>query len=166
MSFWNGTRWVEDGPATIAPRSHNGRRFLGATAEAALITLLTFGLITGVALAARGGNGGKPNSGATLSPVVLDGTDTVPNHTERVTFEVATTATDRPFVSLSCWQGSTGVYGKTIGIFPTYLFDPWFTLDSSYWTPGVEASCTARAFYVDKRGNQHDLTSMVVVVAP
>lgn len=69
MSFWNGTRWVEDGPASVAPRSHNGRRFLGTTAEAGLITLLIFGLITSVALAARGGNGAKPGGGtATIVP--------------------------------------------------------------------------------------------------
>ena len=117
-------------------------------------------------LAGKGGNGGGKPGGGTLSLVVLDGTDTVANHRERVTFDVSTTATDRPFVGLKCWQGSTGVYNSSIGIFPEYMFDPWFTLDSSYWTPGVEASCTARLYYYNKRGLQVELATMTFPVAP
>jgi hypothetical protein len=162
LAFWNGTEWVLDEPTPKPRRRH---RLWGAAAEAGLITLLIFGLIASSAFAARGG-GGKPNGGGTLTAVVLDGTDAVPNHTERLTFTVSTTATDRPFVTLHCWQGTTGVYNSSIGIFPTYMFDPWFTLDSSYWMAGVEASCTASLWYYDRRGNQKVLASTVVPVLP
>jgi hypothetical protein len=140
-----------------------------AIAEGTLIALLVVGLVAGAALAAKGGSGtGKPSrdTGSTMSVVVLDGSDATPNHTERVTFDVSTSATDRPFVQLMCWQGSTGVYNKSIGIFYDYLFDPWFTLDSSYWADGQTADCTARLYYYDKRGNQKDLKTMGVAVAP
>jgi hypothetical protein len=60
MTYWNGARWVPDpSPRDGSPPSLI-RRIFGAGAEAALITLLTFGLIAGTTLAARG-NGGNPN---------------------------------------------------------------------------------------------------------
>jgi hypothetical protein len=83
-----------------------------------------------------------------------------------VTFDVTTTVTDRPFIQLMCWQGSTGVYNNSTGDFDTYMFDPWLTLDSSYWTAGIEASCTARVYHYNRRGQQIDLTSMDFGVAP
>ena len=52
MTYWDGNRWIPDEPAKPKPASA-GRRLLGASAEAALITLLLFGLIAGTALAAR-----------------------------------------------------------------------------------------------------------------
>jgi len=172
MAYWDGTRWLpeETGSPPAVPARRRTRRLLGATAEAGLITLLVFGLIAGTALAGKGGNGGggKPGgkTSTTVTVVVLDGADAVPNHTERVTFDVTTTATDRPFIQLMCWQGSTGVYNNSTGDFDTYMFDPWLTLDSSYWTAGIEASCTARVYHYNRRGQQIDLTSMDFGVAP
>lgn len=121
------------------------------------------------ALAAKGGNGGggnKPSgdSSATLDLVVLDGA-TQAAHYGRVTFEVSTTATDKPFVGLRCWQGSNWVYDGYVGYFPTAIGDPWFTLDSNYWVDGVDATCTARLFYYDKRGNQVVLKTLDFPVA-
>jgi len=147
------------------------RRLFGASAEALIIVILVFGLLAVPVLAAKGGNGGggKPGGGkssTTVAVVVLDGADAVPNHTERVTFDVTTTATDRPFIQLMCWQGATGVYNNSMGDFDTYMFDPWLTLDSSYWTAGVEASCRARVYHYNRRGQQVDLTSMDFGVAP
>lgn len=59
MTYWDGNRWIPDGPEGPA-RARGGvrRRLLGASTEAALITLLMFGLIAGTTLAAKGGNGG------------------------------------------------------------------------------------------------------------
>jgi hypothetical protein len=131
-------------------------------AAALVLVLVPSGL---AAKGGNGGNGGKP-SGGTLDLVVLDGTDTAANHRERVTFVVSTTATDRPFVGLKCWQGPTGVYNSSMGVFPEYLFDPWLTLDSSYWTPGLEANCTARLYHYNKRGYQVELVTMTFTVAP
>jgi hypothetical protein len=168
--FWDGTSWVPDVPATTALRPRRTRRILGAATEAGIITLLIFGLIAGTTLAAKGGNSGggkgKPGASASMALVLLDSTDAVANHGERITFTVATTATDRPFVWLNCYQDGAGVFGSSIGLFPSFMFDPWFTLDSSYWTAGVEANCVARAYFYDKRGNQKDLASMPFNVAP
>ena len=151
------------------PAVRHGTIALGRAAiVAAVVAALLFALAPAIGggadvLAAKGG--GKQST-TSLAVVVLDGDDLTPSHGERITFEIQTTATDRPFVAVSCWQGSTGVYLKSIGLFPTYLFDPWLTMDSSYWTPGVPASCTARAYYYDKRGNQKDLATLGFAVAP
>ena len=57
MTDWDGYRWVPESRPEPR-RSGPARRLFGASAEAALITLLMFGLIAGTTLAAKGGNGG------------------------------------------------------------------------------------------------------------
>jgi hypothetical protein len=52
MTYWDGNRWIPE-PAPEAPRQRIGRRIFGASTEAALITLLVFGLIAGTTLAAK-----------------------------------------------------------------------------------------------------------------
>lgn len=162
MAFWDGTRWVNEAPASPARSRRRGGRFFGAVAEASLITLLVFGLIAGTTFAAKGGNGGggKPAGGGSITLFVIDGADATPNHAERVSFHVATSATDRPFVGVRCWQESTWVLDGYTGYFDTYMFDPWVTLDSPYWIPAAAADCTARLFYYDKRGNQKVLATL------
>ena len=137
---------------------------LGAAAEAGLITLLIFGLTAGSALAGKGGNGGgndggKPGgkSSSSLTLVVLAPPDA--NYGEQVTFEVSTTATDKPLVRLECSQGGTLVYSASAGFYDGYPW-PWaqnFTLSSSYWTGGA-ADCTATLYHFDGR-RYRDLTS-------
>lgn len=166
MTYWNGAGWEAEPPAA-RPRPKRGRRLLGAATEAGLITLLMFGLIAGTALGAPGGGGKGPSKGGgTIALVVLDGADAVANHTERVAFEVATTATDRPFVGVRCWQGTSFVLDAYTGYFATYMFEPWVTLDSGYWVAGTAADCTARLFYYDRRGNQKVLASVAFSAAP
>lgn len=165
MAYWNGTAWVPESAAS--PERRPRFRLLGAATEASLIVLLAFGLIAGTTLAAAGGKGGggKP-SGGTIEHYLLDGADSVANHTERVAFNVTTTATDRPFVGVRCWQETAWVLDVYTGYFPTYMFEPWVTLDSSYWTPDQAASCTARLFYYDKRGNQKVLATVDFAALP
>lgn len=166
MSFWNGTSWVQEGPATAVRARSRSRRFMSAAAEASLITMLTFGLVAGTTLAAKGGNGGGGRQSGTIALVVLDGADGTANHGERVGFDVATTATDRPFVGVRCWQGSQWVLDGYTGYFDSYMFDPWVTLDSPYWTSGAPADCSARLFSYDKRGNQKILATVDFVAQP
>lgn len=148
------------------------RRLFGASAEALIIVILVFGLLAVPVLAAKGGGnggggGGKPSGGGgSLSLVVLDGSDAVANHTERVTF-VVTTSNDRPFVGLRCWQGANWVYDGYVGYFDGAMFDPWFILDSPYWQAGVEASCTARLFAYNRKGGETSLAApLTFSVAP
>ncbi len=70
MTYWDGNRWVPEGPPQPrAARRRIGRRLLGASTEAALITLLIFGLIAGNTLAARGGNGASPHRSVSICTV-------------------------------------------------------------------------------------------------
>lgn len=167
MTYWDGSRWEGEARAD-PPQPGRGRRLLGAATEAGLITLLVFGLIAGTAMAAPGGKGGGGGKtpGGTIQHFLLDGDDAVANHMERVAFDVATTATDRPFVGVRCWQEGAFVLDGYTGYFPTYMFEPWVTLDSSYWTAGQAASCTARLFYYDRRGNQKVLATLDFTTLP
>ncbi len=136
-------------------------------------TFIAIALVTVVAIVAgpataggRGGGKGKPSGGGTssLSLVLMDGAAQA-QHRGRVTFNVSTTATDRPFVGLRCWQGSDWVYDGYVGYFDGAMFDSFFTLDSPYWRAGESASCTARLFWYDRRGNQNVLTTLDFPVA-
>ena len=112
-----------------------------------------------------GGGGGGGSTTSSLSLVLMDGATEARNG-GRVTFAVSTTATDRPFVGLRCWQGTSFVYDGYVGYFPSYMFDPWFTLGSPYWVADQAASCTARLFRYDSRGRQIVLATTSFPVAP
>jgi len=168
MSFWDGERWINTpAPApkekSVATRAvtHSAQALL----EGALVALLVVGLVAGTAFAARGGKHANTSS-ATLSLVVLDGSDSTANHGERVSFTATQTATDRPFVGLRCYQDGTFIMDAYVGLFDSYMFDPWITLDSNYWDPATKASCDARLFYYDKRGRQHVLTTLTFPAMP
>jgi hypothetical protein len=143
---------------------------LQAIAEGSLIALLVVGLMAGSVFAGgKGGGGGKPGGGGSggggsVNLVLLDGA-TEAHQGGRITFTV-TTSVDRPFVNVRCWQGSTGVYNASIGIFPTYMYEPWLVLDSTYWTAGVAATCTTRAYYYDRKANQVTIATGSFSVAP
>ncbi len=106
------------------------------------------------ALAAKPGGGGKAGGGGgSLSLVVLSSPygDNLPHHAGQVTFNVSTTATDRPYVNLDCRQNGTLVYSNQVGYFPSYPWVQYFGLSSSYWTSGA-ASCTATLTYPSGKG--------------
>src|SRR4051794_1673343 len=67
----------------------------------------------GAATAARGGNGKGPNSGtvATVALVLVDDANGngAPDYGDTITFNVSTTATDQPQVSLACYQSGNVV---------------------------------------------------------
>jgi hypothetical protein len=118
-------------------------------------------------LAAKGGNGGggKPDrSGSgTMSLVLLNSTDGVPHFGQKVTFNVSTTATSYPYVTLKCSQGGGLVYQASKGIFPTSLGQD-FTLGPTPNWQGGDADCTAYLEDWDsysKNGSITTLTSMI-----
>ena len=104
-----------------------------------------------VALAGKGtGGNGRPGGGGTtgggtIALVLLNSSDGLPHFGQRVTFDVSTTATSRPFVSLNCYQGSTWVYSASVGYFAAYPWAKEFTLAATSW-PGGAADCTAKLY--------------------
>ena len=96
------------------------------------------------AFAAKG-NGGKPSSGGgtgTISLHLLNSTDGLAHVGQKVTFDVSTTATQYPWVTVDCYDASGAwVYHASNGIFPTSL-NQVFTLASNTWMSG-DANCTA-----------------------
>ena len=145
------------------------RRLFGATAEALIIVILVFGLLAVPVLAAKGGNGGgggKPGgSGDSTLTLVLLAPPTA-NWGEQVTFEVSTTATVEPHVTVSCYQAGALVYSASAGFYAGYPW-PWnqfFTLSSRAWSAGP-ADCTAELSHWDGR-RFRTLTSLGFAVDP
>ena len=74
----------------------------------------------------------------TLSTATAGG----PSYGDHVTFAVSTTATDRPYVTLNCHQGTNWVYAAQAGFWTGYPGGQDFNLAASSW-PGGAADCTA-----------------------
>ena len=93
-----------------------------------------------------------PATVSTLKVVLINSTDGQAHWGQSVTFNVSTTATTEPNVSLSCYQSGTLVFSGEAGFYAGY---PWpgsqtFILSSPSWTSGV-ASCTASLYYFGGR---------------
>ena len=118
---------------------------------------------------ARGG--GKPSGGGTnggsLAIVMVDDANSnhAPNWNDTVTFDVSTTATNKPWVLLDCYQDGAWVSTSTAGYFDAYPWDPNFTLASGGWTGGA-ADCTAKLYRVASNGRSQTLTTMSFHVDP
>ncbi len=112
---------------------------------------------TGAGVGVEGGNGGGKQSGSSSLSLVLykdvNGNG-LPNWGDQVTFNVATTASTEPYVSLTCTQNGVVVLGAMAGFYPSYPW-PWtqiMTLSSTAWQGGP-ASCTAQLYYFNGRRN-------------
>jgi hypothetical protein len=119
------------------------------------------GITAPAALDAKGGGGGKGGGGKpggggstggsgslTLAMVTDNNSNGLPNWGDRVRFNVSTTATTEPYVSLTCSQNGVVVYSAQTGYFASYPW-PWtqtMTLSSTAWQGGA-AACTARLSY-------------------
>jgi hypothetical protein len=120
----------------------------------ALTLVAVVAIVAGPATAGgKGGTRGKPGGGGTssLSLVLVNSTDGLPHHGQDVTFNVSTTATDRPFVSLNCYQDGVWVYAASRGFFPDYPWSQNFTLSNDWFTS--EGDCSAR-LYMMKDGSR------------
>jgi len=120
-------------------------------------------------LSAKGG-GGKPGGGTTgggtLSikmPLVDDtNSDGVPSFRDTLTFNVQTTATVYPYVTLRCYQNGVLVSKESNGMFPTSLGQNFTLGPTASWTGGT-ANCTATLENWDaysKNGNITPLASI------
>jgi hypothetical protein len=88
-----------------------------------------------------GGGGTTTTGGGTIELVLLNSTDGLAHVRQDVTFNVSTTATVAPFVTLRCYQNGALVLQSSNGMFATSL-DQIFTLASNSWLSGA-ADCTA-----------------------
>jgi hypothetical protein len=82
---------------------------------------------------------------------LLNSTDGLAHHGQDVTFDVSTTATDRPFVALNCYQDGVWVYAASAGFFPAYPWSQNFTLSNDWFTSAGD--CSAR-LYMTKNGSR------------
>lgn len=143
---------------------------LQAVAEGSLIALLIVGLMAGSVFAAKGG-GGKPSGGGTTggggSLALVMVTDAngngLPNWGDQVTFNVSTTATDRPTVRLHCYQNGSLVYTFSAGFFAGYPWTTIYGLSSQSWTGGA-ANCTASLIYSGNNGRIITVATLNVAV--
>jgi hypothetical protein len=125
--------------------------FIKRIPASALVFTLAFLCLAGTQAAAAGHGGGggkKPSPTGTLALVPMDSTDGVAHWGQRVTFDVATTATTQPHVNVTCSQSGVVVYGTTTGYYADYPW-PWtqvMTLASLDWTGGA-ADCVATLWY-------------------
>ena len=170
MTYWDGTNWVREQPAP-PKRARRGGRVLGAALEASLLVALTIGLIAGTAFAANGdGKGaGRPGAGDGSSAlavrmVVDQNGDGASNWNDQVTFDVVTTATDKPWVRLDCYQAGAWVSTSSAGFFASYPWAPNFTLSSAAWTAGA-GECTATLYMTSRNGRSKSLAVLAFGVA-
>jgi hypothetical protein len=115
------------------------------------------------AFAGKGGGGhGKPGGGTTggsgtLALVVVSSpsNDGLPHYSGQITYSVSTTATLYPYVSTSCYQGTTQVLSDSAGFFVSYPWpsDQTLTLRTMLWTSGA-ADCTATLYSMDSGSKQ------------
>lgn len=136
--------------------------------RARLITCLVLaiaivGFSTAVSAAPEAGRGkGKSDS---TSSITLDQSGTI-YHGDAVTFTVATTATDRPFSTVTCEQNGELLYRSTRGHFDDYyeyVGEPIHYLSSFGWTGG-DADCQADLTYRARNGRYRVVASTTFAV--
>ena len=129
---------------------------------AAGISVLTLAATPAFAAHVPGGGGGKASGGSSsLSLVNETAPNTAPAYGQTVTFNISTTATSEPNVSLACSQNGTQVYAASAGFYSSYPW-PWaqnMTLSSGSWSGGA-ASCVATLYYYGGGGKAVDLASL------
>jgi hypothetical protein len=126
------------------------RKIITSVLAVAAVTAIAVTVVASSPAAADRGGQHASSSTSTLKLVVLSGSDQLPNWGEQITFDVSTTATEYPYVDVTCTQNGTTVYGATTGYFASYPW-PWtqvMTLQSQAWTGGP-ADCTARLYYLN-----------------
>lgn len=106
-----------------------------------------------------GGGTTSGGSGGTISLVLLNSTDGLPHFGQNVTFNVSTTATTRPWVTLKCYVGGTLVDKDSNGIFAGSL-DQIFTLGGTQlWQSGA-GDCTATLENWDAYSKNGSITTL------
>jgi hypothetical protein len=108
-----------------------------------------------MAVASKGVQRGPNRVNGTIRLVLLESTDGLPHYGQHVTFDVATTATAKPWVELDCYKGGVHVYQDRRGFFESSLTGQRFTLGTSDAWQNGDADCTAWLEKYTKRGWKH-----------
>jgi hypothetical protein len=137
-------------------------------AEGALLSLLVVGLMAGTTFAAKGGGHDTTTTGSggslTVKMVADANGNGSPNVGDTISFNVSTTATDKPWVKLNCTQAGSWVYTSSAGFFAAYAWAPNFTLSSTMWPSGA-ADCTATLYKVGSNGKISNLATRAFTVS-
>ena len=89
-----------------------------------------------------GGTGTIGGGGGTISLVLLNSTDGLPHFGQYVTFNVSTSATAYPYVTLTCYVNGVADSSATNAMFPGSLGEDFKLGPTTSWTSGA-ADCTA-----------------------
>ena len=113
------------------------------------------------ASAGKGGGGSTSGTSSSMRLVTLDSADGVPRWGQRIRFEVSTTATSQPHVSVDCYQGGARVYIATTGYYDGYAWPQTqtMTLSSTAWTGGA-ADCQSELYMLSNRGSKTVLSRL------
>jgi len=121
---------------------------------------------------AKGGKPALSTLDGTIDRVLLDSTDGEAHFAQHVTFDVTTTATVYPYVTLRCFQNGAVVSGETVAMWlDGGLITRTFALGPSIAWTGGEADCTATLedrddYYFSRNGKIIDLASTTFHVLP
>jgi hypothetical protein len=91
---------------------------------------------------AKGGRPALTAGDSTIDLVTLDSAEGVAYFGQHVTFDVQTTATASPWVTLNCSQNGVQIYHQSLAMYLGTVYSRTFTLASNGWTSGA-ADCTA-----------------------
>lgn len=125
-----------------------GRLFVGVAVVIAVTSVIGFNTLTTSLVASKHTGGQSSNGTSTLTLVLLNSTDGLAHWGQQITFNVSTSATTEPHVSLTCSQNGVVVLTDEAGYYASYPW-PWaqtMTLSSYSWTSGG-ANCDAVLYY-------------------
>ena len=118
---------------------------------------------------AKGGKPALTSGDSTIGLVALDSTDGSVYFGQHVTFDVSTTATTSPWVTVKCSQNGSIVYQQSLAMYLGTIYSRTFTLGPTpAWQSGG-ADCTATLENWDdysKAGKITALASIPFVVQP
>jgi hypothetical protein len=121
---------------------------------------------------AKGGKPALSTLDGTIERVLLDSTDGEAHFAQHVTFDITTTATVYPYVTLRCFQNGAVVSGETVAMWlDGGVITRTFALGPSIAWTGGEADCTATLedrddYYFSRNGKIIDLASTTFHVLP
>jgi hypothetical protein len=137
-----------DDPAQANSVGSIGPSAMAASSDATLSTL------------AKGGKPALTTGDSTINLVPLNSTDGSVHFGQQVTFDVSTSATASPWVTVQCSQNGSPVYQQSMAMYLGTLYSRTFTLGPTpAWQSGG-ADCTATLQNWDDYSNKGKITDL------